>query len=215
MRQTIWALTQRDDIAVTVISGRAHGDLQGLVGIPGLIYAGNHGMEISGPGLSFLEPGARAAMPELHALAQEVARKLHHVPGAIVEDKGLTLSVHHRRVAAMDGEDVWRIVHGAVTPVRDRFHITLGNKVFEVRPLVRWNKGSALAWIKAQINKPDTAVIYIGDDTTDEDAFRALGEDAVTIRVGDHAKTAARHRLADPAAVQQFLQWIIDLRQGD
>jgi trehalose 6-phosphate phosphatase len=214
MRQTLWALTQRDDVTVAVISGRAQGDLRELVGIPGIVYAGNHGMEISGPGLSYIEPAAKAATNELHALGQEIARRLRPVHGAFVEDKGLTLSVHHRRVAPVDSEEVWRAVHGVVAPQRDRFHVTLGDKVFEVRPLVRWNKGSALSWIKTQISAPDPLVIYIGDDTTDEDVFRILGETAVTIRVGKNAPTAARHHFPEPAAVHPFLHWVSELR-GD
>ena len=211
MRQAIWALTQRNDVTITVISGREQSDVRELVGIPGVIYSGNHGMEISGPGMSFIEPGKEAA-GELHLMAQDIARKLRHIQGAFVEDKGLTLSVHHRRVAPVDSEEVWHTVHDAVGLHGERFHVTLGDKVYEVRPLVRWNKGSALAWIQAQINKPDTLVIYIGDDTTDEDAFRALGEEAVTIRVGDHAQTAARFLLSEPAMVQHFLQWVNELR---
>jgi trehalose 6-phosphate phosphatase len=212
MRQAIWALTQRDDVAVAVISGRAHGDLQDLVGIPGVIYAGNHGMEISGPGMSFIEPDAKASSQDLRILAQILAKKLRHIPGTLVEDKGLTLSVHHRRAAPVDGEEVWRTVHEVVASRRERFHVTLGDKVYEVRPRLRWNKGSAIAWIKGRIHKPGTLVIYIGDDTTDEDVFQTLGEEAVTVRVGDNAKTAARFLVPDPATVQHFLQWVSELR---
>jgi trehalose 6-phosphate phosphatase len=215
MRQAIWALTRRDDVTVAVISGRSHGDLQELVGIPGLIYAGNHGMEISGPGMSFIEPGAKAASQELHSLAQELAKKLHHIQGVFVEDKGLTLSVHHRRAAPVDGDEVWHRVHNTVEPHRDRFHVTLGDKVYEVRPLVRWNKGSALVWIKERVAKPDTLVIYIGDDTTDEDAFRTLGDEAVTVRVGDNRETAAQFLVPEPVTVQRFLDWVNELRTNE
>jgi trehalose-phosphatase len=212
MKQAIWALTQRPDVAVAVISGRAHADLQDLVGIPGVIYAGNHGLEISGPGISFIEPSAKAASQELHTLAQEIARRLRSVHGALVEDKGLTLSVHHRRVAPVEAEEVAMAVQEAVGAVKDRFHITLGAKVFEIRPLVRWNKGTAIIWIQEQLGKPDVLVTYLGDDTTDEDAFRSLGRQAITIRVGDTSDTAARFLLADPAAVLEFLQWVNQLR---
>jgi trehalose 6-phosphate phosphatase len=214
MRQAIWTLTQREDMTVTVISGRTDDDLRKQVGIPGIIYAGNHGMEISGPGISFIEPGAKSAAPELHTLVQLIARKLQHIPGAMVEDKGLSLSVHYRRVAPVDGEEVWHTVHDIVASKCDQFQVTLGNKVYEVRPLLRWNKGSALAWIKGQIHKPDTLVIYIGDDKTDEDVFRTLGEETVTIRVGDDTQSAARFLVPDSATVQHFLHWLNELREN-
>ncbi len=212
MREAIEALTQRKDVAVALVSGRSLGDLQALVGMPGIIYAGNHGMEVSGPGISFIEPGAKAASQELHVLGQNLADKLLHIEGTMVEDKGLTLSIHHRRVAPVDGEEVWHAVCDAVAPYGERFHVTLGNKVYEVRPLLLWNKGSALGWIKGQIGTPDTLTIYIGDDTTDEDAFRALGQDAVTIRVGDNVQTAAQYLVPEPATVQVFLRWLDELR---
>ncbi len=211
-RAAILALTRRDDVSVAIVSGRTYEDLQELVGVPGVIYAGNHGLEISGPGIGFIEPAARAASRELHILAQNIAKKLHHIQGAYVEDKCLTLSVHHRRVASVDADEVFRLVHEIVNTQNDRFHVLSGNKVLEIRPQVRWNKGAAITWIKDQVGKPGTLVVYIGDDTTDEDAFRALGDAAVTIKVGDTAKTAARFFLADPETVQHFLQWVIELR---
>jgi trehalose 6-phosphate phosphatase len=213
VRQTIAALTRRDGVAVALVSGRAQADLQAIVGVPGVIYAGNHGMEISGPGLSFIEPGAKAWSRDLHALGQEITSKLRTIQGASVEDKGLTLSVHHRLVPPVHGETVWHVVYDAVKPYRDRFQIALGDKVYEIRPLVSWNKGSAMAWIKEKLNKPEMLTIYIGDDATDEDAFRALGDEAVTIRVADHAQTAAQLILSEPAAVQHFLQWVNELRE--
>jgi trehalose-phosphatase len=216
MKQAIWALTQRDDVTVTVISGRAHADLQNLVGIPELIYAGNHGMEISGPGISFIEPNARELSQELHALALELRRRLHPVKGVFVEDKGLTLSVHYRHVAAVDLEDVKNIVDETVAAHANRFRVTLGIKVYEVRPLVAWNKGQAINWIKNQLAKPDALVVYTGDDTTDEDAFHLLRGVGVTIRVGSAAETAAKFLLPDSTAVYEFLRLVSRLREdGD
>lgn len=131
-----------------------------------------------------------------------------------VEDKGLTLSIHHRRVAPVDIEEVWHTVLRAVEPMSDFFHVTPGAKVYEVRPLVRWNKGAAVAWIREKLGIADALVMYIGDDATVEDAFAALSDSAVTIRVGDSAATTAAHYLLpSPAEVHGFLQWVYDLSQ--
>jgi trehalose-phosphatase len=200
---------------VAIISGRAHAELRELVGIPAIVYAGNHGMEISGPGFEFIEPTAQAAARDLHLLGEAIAHNLADVPGVFVEDKGLTLSVHYRRVPPLYCEKVWHAVYDIVAKHRDEFHLTLGNKVYEIRPNVSWNKGAAIGWIREQVGTSDTVVIYIGDDTTDEDAFLALGEDAVTIRVCDHGHTAASFILQDPTTVQQFLHWIAELRSSD
>jgi trehalose 6-phosphate phosphatase len=183
------------------------------VAIPELIYGGNHGMEISGPGVSYIEPIARELSPRLHALGQEIAKKLQHIYGAFVEDKGLTLSIHYRRVAAIDDDEVSQTVRAAVTPLNDKFRITRGDKVFEIRPLTGWNKGTAITWVKQQLGKADTLIVYLGDDETDEDAFQVLSANAVTIRVGTRMQTAAQFVLPDPASVLEFLQWLNTLRE--
>ncbi len=214
VRNLLGALSRRSDSDVAIVSGRAHGDLQNRVGMPHLIYASNHGSEITGPGMLFIDPGAQAAAQTLHEMALQLADRLRPIAGAAVEDKGLTLSIHHRRVAPVDIEEVWRAVLQAVEPVSDRFHITPGLQVYEVRPRVRWDKGAAVAWIKEHLGKNDSLVIYIGDDATDEDAFVALGSNAITIKVGNSATaTAARFFVPSPAEVHDFLTWVHALLQ--
>ena len=96
----------------------------------------------------------------------------------------------------------------------DCFHVSHGAKVYEVRPLVRWNKGAAVAWIREKLARADALVMYIGDDATDEDAFAALSGNAVTIKVGDSAATTAAHYLLpSPAEVSGFLRWVHGLLQ--
>jgi len=87
------------------------------------------------------------------------------------------------------------------------FALTAGHMVLEIRPQVRWNKGSAVGWIKKKLARPDVLAIYIGDDVTDEDAFNAM-PDGVTIRVGGEPQTAARYQLVSPAEVRKFLEWL-------
>lgn len=214
MRQLLGELARRRDVDMAIVSGRALADLQDVAGISGPIYAGNHGMEINGRGISFVEPVAHASAQALHEIRRDLTEKLRHIPGALIEDKGLTLSIHHRRVAPIDAAEVWQTVLRAVEPLSDRFHVTPGAKVYEVRPLVRWDKGAAVKWIKERLGLRDALVMYIGDDATDEDAFVALDGSAVTIKIGDSAATtAARYLLPSPAEVYGFLQWIHELLQ--
>jgi trehalose 6-phosphate phosphatase len=213
-RHLLSELARRDDVDVAIVSGRALVDLQDMVAIPGVIYAGNHGMEISGPCLRFIEPSAQASAPVLHEMALDLGTNLRQVPGAFVEDKGLTLSIHYRKVVPGDVEEVWDTVLCAVEPMSDRFHITRGAKVFEVLPLVHWNKGAAVTWIEEQLGFPGALVVYVGDDATDEHAFSALDGNDVTIKVGDGtAATAARFLLPSPAEVHGLLRWVHELRQ--
>jgi trehalose-phosphatase len=207
VERVLRSLAGHERVSLAVISGRERADLQAHVGIPGLIYAGNHGLEISGPGCLFVEPTAAACCEALKALAADLAKNLQHIPGAFVEDKGLTLSVHYRRVAAADCQEVGRLVHATLARSKLPFRLSTGDKVHEVRPPVDWNKGSAVGWIKEQLGKPEALVIYLGDDMTDEDAFAVLAE-AITVKVGDASETAAHYRLEGPAEVQRFLEWL-------
>jgi len=210
-RNLIADLALRPDITTAIISGRNRADLQSLISIPGLIYAGNHGLEISGPGFVFVEPTALACREALQALAAELTARLTGIPGAFVEDKGLTLSVHDRKVPAERLDEVRRLVHAVLANSAHPFHMMAGDRIYDIRPRVPWDKGVAVHWIRKQIGRPDALVIYLGDDATDEDAFVGLQDD-VTIKVGPGGETVARYRLETIADVRQFLRRLSSLR---
>jgi trehalose-phosphatase len=205
--EVLLALASHENTTVAIISGRALGDLQALVGIKNLIYAGNHGLEIAGPRFSFVEAAAADARPALQALGQELAKRLQPLAGAFVEDKNLTLTVHFRQVASEDWEEFRRIVHAVLASSSHPFVLTAGQKSYELRPRVYWNKGNAMAWLQERLDRPDALVIYAGDDATDEDAFTAL-PDQITVKVGSGGETAAHFHVDGPAEVLEFLSWL-------
>jgi trehalose 6-phosphate phosphatase len=207
IRRVLRKLAANERISVAIVSGRELADVRKLVGIPGLIYAGNHGLEISGAGFFFIEPTAASFIERLETLAADLGRGLQHIPGAIVENKGLTLSIHDRLVAEENRREVFDIVCAAVRSALLSLKLTAGNRVHEVRPPVEWNKGIAVRWIAEKIAKPGCLIVYIGDDVTDEDAFAAL-PDGVTVKVGNQLPTAAQYKLDGPERVQQFLEWV-------
>jgi trehalose 6-phosphate phosphatase len=207
MREVLWLLAGRPGVSLAVVGGRTAADLQQRVGIDEAIYVGNHGLEIRSRAIDFVEPAAAARVGALRKLAADLQLRLASIAGVLIEDNGLTLSIHYRRVAAPDRENVWRIVYAACDAARDQFELTIGNKVYEVRPSVPWNKGEAVNWIRNQLGREGLLTVYVGDDATDEDVFTTLA-DAVTIKIGDFADSAARYLLAGPAEVQQFLEWV-------
>ncbi len=207
-REVLRALAARPNISVAILSGRTLDDLRTLVGLDGLIYAGNHGMDISGPGLRFVEAAAVAELDYLEPLAQTLACQLQPFPGAFVENKSLTISVHFRRVAPHQRDHLQGVVDNTLAEAKHHFCLTQGHKVWEIRPQVDWDKGQALRWIKDQLGYREALVFYLGDDETDEDAFDALpGE--VTIKVGDPMDTCARFQVASPDDVREFLHWLL------
>ena len=183
-------------VEVALVSGRGLADVRERAAIPGIAYAGNHGMEIEGAGLHRMHPDAVAARPALAAAAQRIEPALSRIPGAFLEDKGMTLSIHFRQSPAERHADVRAAVEQAV---RDDLRITSGKMVLEVRPRVDWDKGKAVLFLLDQMRPPENApVLYLGDDRTDEDAFAAVEG----ILVGNpSAETLARSYLRDPAEV--------------
>ena len=102
VRETLARIAQQDGVITTVISGRAVEDVYIRIRLEGVIYAGNHGVEIFGRGLRFIEPEAEARRDRLRRLAEVVTAKIRNFQGVRVEDKGLTVSIHYRQADEFD-----------------------------------------------------------------------------------------------------------------
>lgn len=207
VREILVRIAGRDSIVTTVLSGRAVEDVYVRTRLEGVIYGGNHGLEIFGRGLRFVEPEADARRHELRRLVEVVAAKLRHVPGVIVEDKGLTTSIHFRQAAECDVPAVEEAVRSSVAPAGAFFRLNNGRKVFEIVPRTGWHKGAAVQWILAHLDESGVLPIYLGDDNSDEDAFAVL-TDGITVRVGGPPASCAQYRVPGPAEVYQFLLWL-------
>ncbi len=209
MRQRLCALQACPDVTLAVVSGRELIDLEECVALSGVVYAGNHGMEISGPDCAFVEPTALEHRPALKELTENLAKRLREIPGAWIEDKNLTASVHYRNTSPANEEAVKRLVHGTLANASHPFLLTCGDKVFDIRPRVYWTKGDAVNWIRENAAGPNTLALYFGSDTSDEDAFAALA-DHITIKVGEEPETMAQFKVENSAEVQEFLGWLAD-----
>ena len=166
----------------------------------------NHGLEIGGRGLSFQNEQAESRRGVLHRMCGQLARVLTGIPGAWVEDKGLTASVHFRGVEDSRKDEMASLVHSIVAADRDGLEVRKGNQVLEILPRVTWNKGSAVRWMLDRQQGAGTVLCYVGDDVTDEDVFRSM--EGITIRVGEEGPTAARFGVRDPIEVAAFLRWL-------
>lgn len=210
-RQTLDQAARRPNLDTIIVSGRALADVQRLVGVPGLTYVGNHGFEIEGPGISYRHDGANRFQEALDAAAQDLARL--GIAGAWVERKGATLTYHFRDAARALQRDAER---RAQTVLRQRqLRVGVGKCVVEGRPPVEWHKGHAVLHVLVRrhgANWPSRVrALYIGDDITDEDAFRSLRGIGRSICVATNAPeggTSADYRLPDPDAVLLLLRWL-------
>ena len=201
-------------ITVGVISGRELMDVEGLVAIGGLYYAGNHGLEMDGPGYSYINPEAEKAKPLFHELAGKLTEAFSGIEGIVLQDKELSLSVHYRLVMPEQEPEVERIVRELTGPLvaGGRVRVFGGKKVWEVRPPVDWNKGSAVAVLRDEVAREFSAsnvvTIFLGDDVTDEDAFKVvIPPDGWSVYVGEPPPaSAAAYYLESPAEVAELLE---------
>ncbi|MBU0574004.1 MAG: trehalose-phosphatase [Candidatus Margulisbacteria bacterium] len=208
-KNVLTKLAKRKDLAVAIVSGRELDDLKRRVGLKDVIYIGNHGFQIEAGNRLVVHPIARKSQKLMERVYKELKAAMN-IAGVIIENKKYTLSVHYRRVKPGETGRVKRIFQKVTRPylANKKIKVTGGKKVFEVRPNVVWDKGKAVAWLLERYNKGNAIPVYIGDDTTDEDAFRYLNDKGETILVG-RKKTLARRRLASIEAVYKLLKELL------
>ncbi|RCV88103.1 trehalose-phosphatase [Vreelandella rituensis] len=215
MRETLGKVAER--FTVAIVSGRDRADVEQLVALDNLIYAGSHGFDIAGPGgLHMQQERAQEFLPALDHAEAELKQKLNDIEGVIVERKRYAIAVHYRLVAAEHLETIEEAVAQAVEASASMLRRTGGKKIFELRPTFPWDKGKALNWLldalvrsgKVEPSDKDILPLYFGDDETDEDAFKVLREgQGLGLLVAEAPQpTEAHYWLEDPQAVGRFLQ---------
>lgn len=218
-RRLLKNLARCSNFTVAIISGRALNDLQSRIEIPGIIYAGNHGLEIQGPELAFVHPIKEEVEPVLRMIALILKKALGAIRGAIVEDKGLTLSVHYRLVDDQEIDEVKDILDSAVgiAAVLGKVRTTSGKMVHEIRPAVPWNKGKAVKLLMKRFGKggrqSGLLPLYIGDDLTDEDAFKVIESyGGIAVYVGDeNDQSVANYYLKSTGDVANIMKELLRL----
>lgn len=208
--QAVAALARSPGVQVAVVSGRSLDDVRGrLGGCPSLIFAGNHGLELEGPDWSDSPADAEWRRRLEDALAA-LGRSLAKLPGAWVEDKRLTASIHFRETPPERHSEVESAVRQAAA-AHQPMEVRAGKCVWELRPPGERHKGWVMRTLAAKLDLPAAACAFLGDDVTDEDAFREI-DGPLTFLVGERP-SAARCRLEDPAEVPRLLEWLAALRQ--
>jgi trehalose 6-phosphate phosphatase len=209
MRQTLRSLAGR--LPVAILTGRDLDDIRGRVLVDGIVYAGSHGFDIAGAGGVRRELGSEY-LPVLGAAETELREALDDISGAQLERKHFSVAAHYRNAGESDASKVAAAVDAVAAKHPDLRKIN-GKKVYELLPDIDWHKGKAVIWLleTLELERGKAFPIFIGDDRTDEDAFRALERRGIGILVGDEAQaTAATYRLKNPDEVECFLQKITD-----
>lgn len=205
-RRAVSTLAARSNATVAVISGRALADLRPRVDVDGVVYVGNHGLEMERDGDRTVHPDAEAQRSAVERACSAVEARIDGVPGWVVERKGPTATVHYRKTPQDRVGEVRDAVEAAGGG-EDGLELVDGKQAIEIRPDVDWDKGAAMRRIVEDAPGGWRAV-YVGDDTTDEDVFRELEPEDVGVRVGDRPDTAAGVTLLDQDEVPAFLGWL-------
>lgn len=198
---------------VAVVSGRDVEDVHAKVGLEGLVYAGSHGFDISGAGPTSNEQTSEAHLTALAEATTDLRKRLDDLPGLLLERKRYSLAIHVRQVAASQRAIVETAVADALAG-QSLLRLMRGKEVFELQPAINWNKGKAVEWLIRFLDgqAADLVPIYIGDDTTDEDAFQTLADTGISIVVaGSKRETLADYSLADPEDVRVFIEFLVHL----
>ena len=201
-RRLLRRLVRHRSVTLWIISGRRRADARKRVGVRGIHYAGLHGWERAGK-----TPLPRRVRRVLTDAKRQLAARLETLPGAWIEDKGLSFTFHYRGASNGTFRRARREVHKLSERFRPDLRVLPGKKVWEVLPAEVQGKGAAVLALVAQFPQPALAV-YVGDDASDESAFRAL-PDGITVRVGRQRSTQARFRLRNPEEVREFLAKIV------
>ncbi|KAK7311614.1 hypothetical protein RJT34_09871 [Clitoria ternatea] len=228
MRATLKDIARHFPTAI--VSGRCRDKVYNFVKLAELYYAGSHGMDIKGPTKSQspkkgnnnkpvqFQPASQF-LPMMDEVYKILLEQTKCVPGAKVENNKFCLSVHFRCV----DEKSWAPLAEKVRLVLNQYpqlRLTHGRKVLEIRPTIKWDKGKALEFLLESLgyeNSDDVFPIYIGDDRTDEDAFKVLRSrgQGIGILVSRVPKeTDASYTLQDPSEVEQFLRRLVEWKRS-
>jgi trehalose 6-phosphate phosphatase len=197
------ALAELPSTEVALISGRALRDLRVLSSMPDAVHlVGSHGAEFDSGFSHDIDTDLLAAITEtLNAIAADKA-------GVTVETKPASVALHVRNASDADGEAALAAAWEAATGWDA--HATTGKAVLEFA-VISTDKGEAIDILRAEHDA--SAVVFFGDDVTDEKAFRRLTDTDVGVKVGP-GDTAATHRVSSPEDVAAALQFLLYARAG-
>jgi len=206
VRDHLGKLRSLPGVYLAIISGRSLRDLRAKVKVSGIVYVGNHGLEIENSDGRYQIYLSTAQIKDLKRIAQNLQNSLKKIPGILFEEKGPTLSVHYRNVSQKFIARIPQVLKEELQQWRNRWKMTSGKMVWEIRPNIDFHKGKAVREILNTFPSQGLLPIYLGDDQTDEDAFRVLKGQGISVFVGPGCiPSEADFFLQSPDEVQEFL----------
>ena len=209
------AIARTPGTLLGIVSGRRLDDLRKRTRLPDHVYhAGLHGLEIAVDGETRPHPDLASAMKKMAGLADCLAKLMRDFPDVYIEDKAASVAVHTRRMPKDVHEKVFARADILAVPwiAEGLVRRLEGNAVVEYLPNIHGHKGEATKWISHDVESKFARaawVAYIGDDITDEDAFRSIEDGhGIGVLVGLRP-TSATYKLDGIPDVDRFLRWLV------
>jgi trehalose 6-phosphate phosphatase len=221
MRATLKKLVDKFQL-VGIITGRNVKNAKEMLEVDGLLYIGSHGLEYLKDDEIYIEPEVEEYLPIIQKIAQNIQteEELYNIKNILFQEKGLCFTVHYRKCEDLEGTH--RKILEAINEMEgiEKFKITEGRKVVEIRPKIGHDKGTILE--KLIFENDVEKIIYLGDDVTDVDAFNKLKElkengnvngagiVVVSEEVPEFVKENASFYVNGVDEVQKFFNWLLE-----
>ncbi len=208
----LYQIARKPGVSLGIVSGRRLDDLRRRTRLPDHVFhAGLHGLEIEVDGTRTSHPDLAAATARIEGLATALKPLLDEFPSAYIEDKSASVAVHCRRMPKDVHAGVFTRADALAAPwiAADYVRRLEGSAVIEYLPNINGHKGEATKWITSNVEAKFARrawVTYVGDDITDEDAFRAI-ECGIGVLVGLRP-TSATHKVDGITDVDRLLSWL-------
>jgi trehalose 6-phosphate synthase/phosphatase len=201
-------LATRPGAEVHIVSGRGRANLERWFGSLPLGLHAEHGLWSRFPGTTDWTGGPTVDMTWRAAVAPILEDFTVRTPGSLVEEKEGSLAWHYRACDSEFGQRQALELHAHLTERLSNLPVQImpGDRVIEIRPHGT-NKGTVVGAVRAAAPS-DALVVAIGDDHTDDDMFRAIGDDGIAIQVGGRGNLAAIY-VTDVVAARAFLQSLV------
>lgn len=215
-KKTLRQLAGKKKFILGVVSGRLLSDIKKRLGLKNIVYAGSHGLEIEYKKKRLLPKDKLQTKSKLvlKKAKSQLAKNLKGISGVILEDKGLILAVHYRKVALTKQKRVVKIFKELSKPFLSTklLKIGSGKKVLELRPNIAFTKADSVNFFHKKFKKTkNDLTLFFGDDLTDEDVFKILKKPDLGVRIGLNRSSQAKYYLSTPKQLSQYLRYISKL----
>ena len=218
-KKMLRGLASHEGVKTAIVSERPLAELKRQVGVAGLIYVGNYGLEIDEPSKRFVHPHASAAKKLVEKILDRLKTTLKPFTGVSIQGKTFSIQVGYRRLAREKTDRARAVFFKTVRPYLSSSQLVIreGVNAWEIRPAPRWNKGTTIVWLYGKVlaQSPGKVFpIYLGDGVTDEDAFYSIKPLGIGVKVGENSDegSAAPYSLRFPKEVLTFLKQVLSAK---